>query len=366
MNDETASDSPSPNADDPADCATNLHDINDATRTSKEDGAAAVPPAASLSKNQQKKMRRLERMKLKCQRRKEQEKQLKHEKAKAQGRDIDQERQLMEQNRDKGEGRLRRQLYWEQQILPLAQASFRICLDCSFTDLLTPKEMHSLALQIRYCYSSNNQRNIKPCFFTVSSLSGETLKELQNVSGFDTWTKNRPTFSHTPDSFEKYYGPDQLQNLVYLTSDSDNVLTELNNSHIYVIGGIVDRNRLKGATYRRAQALGIQTAKLPLATYFPDQKMATSRVLTCNHVFDILLQYRAHDNDWLAALQAVLPQRKFAAPEAKDETVASLVITTQPEERNLASGVKRPRISADSITAEQKNCQEQPEEKLAV
>lgn len=50
---------------------------------------------------------------------------------------------------------------------------------------------------------------------------------------------------------------------------------------VYIIGGIVDRNRLKGVTYKKAQEQGIATAKLPLDKYV--EMGASTRVLTVNH-----------------------------------------------------------------------------------
>ena len=50
---------------------------------------------------------------------------------------------------------------------------------------------------------------------------------------------------------------------------------------MYIIGGIVDHNRLKGVTYAKATQQGIATAKLPL-----DKCVAmgsATRVLTVNH-----------------------------------------------------------------------------------
>ena len=52
--------------------------------------------------------------------------------------------------------------------------------------------------------------------------------------------------------------------LIYLTADSDEVLEELNPECAYIIGGIVDRNRLKGITARKAEELKIKTARLPI------------------------------------------------------------------------------------------------------
>lgn len=68
---------------------------------------------------------------------------------------------------------------------------------------------------------------------------------------------------------------DRVSDMVYLTADSPNTLSDLDPSKIYVIGGIVDRNRHKGICYERAQAAGVATAKLPIGDLF---KLATSSV----------------------------------------------------------------------------------------
>mmetsp|Transcript_10834 Transcript_10834/g.22988 ORF Transcript_10834/g.22988 Transcript_10834/m.22988 type:complete len:447 (+) Transcript_10834:106-1446(+) len=103
---------------------------------------------------------------------------------------------------------------------------------------------------------------------------------------------------------------------VYLTGDSPNTLTTLDDNTTYIIGGIVDRNRLKRAAIDRAESiaaahpsLDIKTARLPLDENI-DFKGAT-RILTCNHVFEILQKYRENGyGDWRGAIMAVMPDRK--------------------------------------------------------
>jgi len=149
-----------------------------------------------------------------------------------------------------------------------------------------------------------------PIYFSVSSLGGQTKELLDRVSGFpDQWTPR--AFSFSSDSLEVMHSPDKL---VYLTSDSENTMEKLDNTKVYVIGGIVDRNRLKRATIDRAEELGIATAKLPIEEHL---KLVTTKVLTCNHVFEILKRVNENGNDWKQAMLDVLPERKeaHAVPE---------------------------------------------------
>ena len=93
---------------------------------------------------------------------------------------------------------------------------------------------------------------------------------------------------------------------MYLTSDAEESLTSLDPSCAYIIGGLVDRNRLKGATYQKAKSLGIRTAKLPIREHV---KLNATHVLTVNHVLEILLNFAA-TNSWPEALSCILPKRK--------------------------------------------------------
>lgn len=223
-----------------------------------------------------------------------------------------------------------------------------------FEEAMREREVASLAQQIRYCYSYN-KKSPNPVLTAVTGLSRKretptreddfacgsnfpTVREvLERETGFPEW--NRRMFDCTERTLEDYYGlsstsaiddavgenhPEHAsespstssmpqRKIVYLTSDSQTTLECLENNAVYVIGGIVDRNRLKRATIDRAEnELNVETAKLPLQEYLlaNNISMSTTKVLTVNHVFDILLKYRQHGNDWDKAFKDVLPSRK--------------------------------------------------------
>ena len=303
-----------PAAKDPPSAGSTFHQQSDsgdlligASSTSDDPTARTTDnDAPRMSKNQLRKIKRWEKKMEIKKRRKQQDKEGKAAKAKAQGRDIEEERRKNIEMFGKGQTREKRIKQWQNRTLPYMRASFQVCLDCSFEANMTPKETNSLAQQIRYCYASNRRSN-HPCTMTVTSAGGETLKVLQNVSGFEGWKTWE--FHYATASLEAHF-QDKLDKVIYLTSDSDNVLTTLENDKIYVIGGIVDRNRLKRAAIDRANALNVKTARLPIDAYL--KEMPSTRVLTCNHVYDLLLKYREYGGDWKKSLMEVLPSRKEA------------------------------------------------------
>ncbi|KFZ09996.1 hypothetical protein V501_05382 [Pseudogymnoascus sp. VKM F-4519 (FW-2642)] len=96
--------------------------------------------------------------------------------------------------------------------------------------------------------------------------------------------------------------------VVYLSSDSEHTLDSLSPYTTYVIGGIVDKNRHKGLCHKRANELGIPTAKLPIGEYM---QMQSRTVLTTNHVVEIMANW-LETGDWGEAFLKAIPKRKEA------------------------------------------------------
>ena len=204
-----------------------------------------------------------------------------------------------------------------------------IVIDCDFDDLMLDGERTSLASQVTRSYSENNKASFKSHLF-VSSFGGHLKQRFDTVLAghHHSWTGVKfleSDFEAAADqaaelmetdrrgrlagAFKKT-GDEQAKStsgeVVYLTSDSPETLTELKPYSTYIIGGIVDKNRHKGICYKRAMDRGIKTAKLPIGDYM---KMTSRFVLATNHVVEIMLRW-LEVGEWAKAFMEVIPQRK--------------------------------------------------------
>lgn len=109
-------------------------------------------------------------------------------------------------------------------------------------------------------------------YFTGIKSNSKTLKTMSRHDGFKNWD-----VKFEEESFDQVFDKSRL---VYLTSESDNVLTTMEEGQIYVIGGLVDHNSQKGLCFKIAKDLGINHARLPLSEHI---EIKTRTVLTINH-----------------------------------------------------------------------------------
>lgn len=78
-------------------------------------------------------------------------------------------------------------------------------------------------------------------------------------------------------------------------------------AQVYIVGGIVDRNRIRGGTASKAKELGLQTARLELSQETLRFTSGTT-ILTVNHVVEILLE-AANGANWRDAVTKVRKRR---------------------------------------------------------
>ncbi|KAL6707362.1 tRNA (guanine(9)-N(1))-methyltransferase [Coniothyrium glycines] len=217
------------------------------------------------------------------------------------------------------------------------QVPITVIFDCDFEDLMFDNELKSLGLQITRCYSDNRKAKFRT-HLALSSFGGKMKERFDGIlaqqytawKGFQffeedfvavaekskVWMsspkggdiggalENRDdTSSGKQDHTDE---DDEEGEIIYLSSESDNVLTHLKPNSTYIIGGLVDKNRHKGVCHKRAVNRGIKTAKLPIGEYL---EMKSRQVLVTNHVLEIMLKW-LELGDWGQAFMAVMPKRK--------------------------------------------------------
>jgi len=184
-----------------------------------------------------------------------------------------------------------------------------VIIDCGWDDgMMTEKETLSLTQQIMYSYSVNKKAK-RPAKLCVYGASEKQIALLRKLPGFDTWYMRLSS-----DSLSMF--DNVVEQGVYLTADTENVLEMQPNleENILVIGGIVDRNRYKNATVKKAETVGMRVAQLPIGELM---KMKSSKVLAVNHVFEILTEFFDH-RDWPKAFTKVIPDRKKLADDSSE------------------------------------------------
>jgi len=174
----------------------------------------------------------------------------------------------------------------------------RIVIDLDFFDLMAECDVRMVIKQVNRCYAMNRKAK-HPLKLYASSFVGPIK---------DMFTELQPGSIHWDFLFEERHYLDAFpkDQIVYLTSDSDNVLESLDESKVYIIGGLVDHNNHKEHCLRKAIERGIGHCQLPIGKYV---NMATRKVLTINHVFEIISKF-LETKDWKESFFSVLPKRK--------------------------------------------------------
>ena len=208
-------------------------------------------------------------------------------------------------------------------------------IDCDFDDLMRDNERISLAAQITRSYSDNKNAMFRS-HLTVCSFGGKLRERFDNIlthyKGWrgvrfldcdfvgaagrarewmfaeETGGKLAGVFHHlvSENNEDAQTKLKEQGEVVYLTSEADEMLTQLKPYSTYIIGGLVDKNREKGICYKRATKRGVKTARLPIGEFMD---MQSRKVLTTNHVNEIMLKWM-ECGDWGEAFMKAIPKRK--------------------------------------------------------
>lgn len=213
------------------------------------------------------------------------------------------------------------------------QVPVTFLIDCDFDDLMLDNERISLAGQITRCYADNRKAPFR-AHLSVCSFTGKLRKRFDEVlthhKGWKHVRFHDCDFVEAAENAKVWMAADEggtlagafsslvtdsrevepnVRNdgeIVYLTSESNNTLTELKPYSTYIIGGLVDKNREKGICYKRAMNRGVKTAKLPIGEFM---EMQSRKVLATNHVNEVMLKW-LECGDWGQAFLQVIPKRK--------------------------------------------------------
>jgi len=179
-----------------------------------------------------------------------------------------------------------------------------VYIDLSFIPLLKFPELYSLIKQLVFIYGTIRRHERPLKFHLIGCKEANTF--LSRFMAHSCYSKL--TFIETVDArlheiMEKESDQNRTK-YIYLSPESKNILECVDPDHIYVIGGIVDHNRLKDQSYQYCLKHGIRTAKFPIS------KDYDRLILAVNHVFCIL-QDMANGGKFEEILGHYIPSRFF-------------------------------------------------------
>lgn len=182
----------------------------------------------------------------------------------------------------------------------LCRQNCTVVIDCEYDCYENEKEAKGLANQLMQSYAFN-RRAEKPVNLVICGIQeGSYLAQaFEKISGTSNWNC---TLEYK--SVEELFN---AKDLTYLSADADDVLDDISPDGVYVIGGIVDRNRLKGIALNRSRYLGASSKRLPIREHV---QLTHSHVLSITACVSIFLNYTLN-RDWHKALVESIPKRKF-------------------------------------------------------
>jgi tRNA (guanine9-N1)-methyltransferase len=181
----------------------------------------------------------------------------------------------------------------------------KIVFDLAYDHCMLPKEVNSLGFQLCHSYSVLRKCTEK-LSLNLCSCAGK-IREVVSHLGGDFWQVNM-----FKEPFEVVF-QDRLKDVVYLSPDGEEAITEFVPTKIYVIGGLVDNTIIKNQSKNRAEEAGVVSRRLPLELLEAKGKWRVS--LNVNTIVEIIGKY-LELQDMKGALMAGLPSKYQKYSEA--------------------------------------------------
>jgi tRNA (guanine9-N1)-methyltransferase len=218
-----------------------------------------------------------------------------------------------------------------------------VCIDARFMALMTDKECRGLRTQLSHAYGFM-RRIDHPCHLWVAN-AGTLLNDyMKQLIGVANW----PILFKSESVVELF--PPATHSIVYLSPDAPDVLDDVHADVVYVVGGIVDHNRLKRATLNEAKQLNLRTARFPI---FETLGAKLNNSLNVNHVYEILC-HQSQTHNWAESFRLALPKRVLknsnALPDTVDELLRSKSASTAATTASTASTVSTASTASTTTT----------------
>ncbi|XP_029056271.2 mitochondrial ribonuclease P protein 1 homolog [Osmia bicornis bicornis] len=185
-----------------------------------------------------------------------------------------------------------------------------IVLDFSYDQYMSPSERQLCAKQLLLTFSENRVHD-DPCnlYFCNVNRQSITMQKLHITIP----TMYDPDFplNITSKSYLEIFDKSRL---VYLTPDSNQIMTHYDPNSVYIIGALVDKVNNQPCSAQKARREGIKMVRLPLAEKL-QWGIGSTKTLPLNHMLSILLDLK-YTNDWNIALQHI-PRRKLKEEREK-------------------------------------------------
>jgi len=172
----------------------------------------------------------------------------------------------------------------------------KLIIDLAYDSYMHPCEFKSLASQLGHTMSAM-KKNLKPFSVHAVNVVHPSILEQFDKRGSYSWYMH----FHKADLTEVF----DLGNTVYLSPDAEEPLLDFDDKTNFIIGGLIDRTVIKGASLSTARKLEIPARRLPLDEFYPGM---IKKALSINQVAEILVMYRS-TKDWGKALEEVVPER---------------------------------------------------------